>query len=82
MGDPGAGALVDGTRPCSCGRVYGTYHAGRHLCFVMEAPGRRQVERCVRCGAQLRAASTEDCPPTVVEPRVGDGGCADEAWAA
>lgn len=82
MGDPGAGALVERTRPCSCGRVYGTYHAGRHLCFVMEAPGRRQVERCVRCGAQLRAASTEDCTPTDVAPRVGDAGCAEEEWAA
>jgi hypothetical protein len=81
VGDPGAGALVDGTRRCSCGRVYGTYHAGRHLCFVMEAPGRRQVERCVRCGAQLRAASTEDCTPTVADPGAG-GGCAEEEWAA
>jgi hypothetical protein len=63
VGDPGAGALAEGTRRCSCGRVYGTYHAGRHLCFVMDAPGRRQVERCVRCGVQLHVRSTGDCTP-------------------
>ena len=61
------------------GRVYGIYHAGGHLCFVMEAPGRRQVERCVRCGVQLRATSTEDCRPAVVATAAARGGSAVDA---
>ena len=82
MGEPGAGGLVEGTRRCSCGRVYGTYHAGPHLCFVMQAPGRRQVERCVRCGVQLHATSTEDCRPAGVARAVARGGSVRESRAA
>jgi hypothetical protein len=65
-GDPAPADFVLGpdieqVRRCGCGRVYGAYHAGRALCFVMQAPGRRQVERCVRCGERLTARSTSDC---------------------
>jgi hypothetical protein len=76
VGERGAGGLVEGTRRCSCGRVYGIDYAGRHLCFVMEAPGRRQVERCVRRGVQLHAPSTEDCRPAAVATAVARGGSA------
>ncbi|MGO9973437.1 MAG: hypothetical protein ACLP01_11645 [Solirubrobacteraceae bacterium] len=61
------GGQVDGTRRCGCGRVYGTYHAGSLLCFVMQAPGRRQVNACVRCGAQLAATTTTDCTPPATD---------------
>ena len=40
-------------RPVLPGAVYGAYHAGRALCFLMEAPGRRRVERYVRCAEPL-----------------------------
>lgn len=33
--------------------LYGTYRAGRATGFVMQAPGRRQVHECVRCGRDL-----------------------------
>ena len=53
------GPGVEEVRRCAgCGRVYGAYHAGRALCFLMEAPGRRQVERCVRCAEPLTDGST------------------------
>ena len=53
------GPGVEEVRRCAgCGRVYGAYHAGRALCFLMEAPGRRQVERCVRCAEPLTDRST------------------------
>jgi hypothetical protein len=63
-GDPAPEQFVLGpgvaeVRRCAgCGRVYGAYHAGRALCFLMEAPGRRQVERCVRCAEPLTDRST------------------------
>ncbi|MGO9754669.1 MAG: DUF5131 family protein [Solirubrobacteraceae bacterium] len=66
------GGQVDGTRRCACGRVYGTYHAGSLLCFVMQAPGRRQVNACVRCGAQLAAQTTTDCTPPVTDAAAPD----------
>ena len=46
-------ADVEATWTCACGRVYGTYRAGRATGFVMQAPGRRQVYECVRCGRDL-----------------------------
>jgi hypothetical protein len=66
------GGQVDGTRRCGCGRVYGTYHAGSLLCFVMQAPGRRQVNACVRCGAQLAAKTTTDCTPPATDAAAPD----------
>ena len=55
------GPGVEQIRRCRCGRVYGAYHAGRALCFVMQPPGRRHVEKCVRCDQRLTAPSTSDC---------------------
>jgi len=55
------GPGVEQVRRCACGRVYGAYHAGRALCFLMEPPGRRQVKRCVRCDRELTASATSDC---------------------
>jgi hypothetical protein len=52
---------VEQVRRCRCGRVYGAYHAGSVVCFLMQPPGRRQVQRCVRCGERLIAHSTSDC---------------------
>jgi hypothetical protein len=52
---------VEQIRRCGCGRVYGAYHGGRALCFLMQAPGRREVQRCVRCGEELTRSSTSDC---------------------
>ena len=65
-GDPAApdfvlGLGVEQVRRCGCGRVYGVYHAGRGLCFLMQVPGRREVQRCVRCGERLTRSSTSDC---------------------
>ena len=52
---------VEQVRRCRCGRVYGACHAGGALCFLMHPPGRRRVERCVRCGERLTVHSTSDC---------------------
>jgi hypothetical protein len=72
-GDFELGPAVEQVRRCECGRVYGAYHAGRALCFLMEAPGRRQVDRCVRCGRSLTAGSTSQCGPAPPAWRLDTG---------
>ncbi len=74
-GDPAVAEFVIGpgveqVRRCGCGRVYGAYRAGRAWCFLMVAPGRRQVMRCVRCGQPLSATTTTDCADSPSPPPV------------
>jgi hypothetical protein len=64
-----ADGVLEGTRRCACGRVYGVNSAGRSMCFVMQASGRRQVHSCVRCDASHTRANTINCTPTRASAR-------------